>query len=133
MRAWQYVLVIILSLVASAASAETIEVTNDRGGVVYFYQMRWEKLALQHPNVRVTGMCLSACTILLGYVPRRDICVTPSAVFGFHLATMQSATDELWKAYPDDIRAWINQNGGLEFFKIRWLQAPEIFKFFQKC
>jgi len=133
MRALQYALVTILSLVTSVASAETIEVANDRGGIVYFYQKRWEKLALQHPSVRVTGMCLSACTILLGYVPRRDICVTPNAVFGFHLATMQSATDELWKAYPDDIRAWIDQNGGLEFLKIRWLQAPDIYKFFQKC
>ena len=133
MRAWRYVLVVILSLVTSAASAETIEINNDRGGFVFVYQTRWEKLALQGVNVRVSGPCLSACTILLGYIPRRDICVTPNASFGFHLATMQSATDQLWKAYPEDIRDWINAQGGLEFFTIRWMQAPEIYKYFRKC
>jgi hypothetical protein len=133
MRAWRYVLVVILSLVTSAASAETIEINNDRGGFVFVYQARWEKLALQGVNVRVSGPCLSACTILLGYIPRRDICVTPDASFGFHSATMQFATDQLWKAYPDDIRDWITQQGGLEFLTIRWMQAPEIYKYFHKC
>ena len=100
MKVWQSLLAGILSFVTSAASAETIDINNDRGGFVFVYQARWEKLALQGVNVRVSGPCLSACTILLGYIPRRDICVTPNASFGFHLATMQSATDQLWKAYP---------------------------------
>jgi hypothetical protein len=133
MKVWQYLLAAILSLVTSAASAETIDINNDRGGFVFVYQAKWEKLALQHVNVRISGPCLSACTILLGYIPRRDICVTPNASFGFHLATMQFATDQLWKAYPDDIRGWITQNGGLEFIKILWLQAPEIYHYFHKC
>ena len=133
MKVWQSLLAGILSLVTSAASAETVDINNDRGGFVFMYQARWEKLALQGVNVRVSGPCLSACTILLGYIPRRDICVTPSASFGFHLATMQFATDQLWKAYPEDIRDWINQQGGLEFLTIRWMQAPEIYKYFHKC
>jgi hypothetical protein len=133
MRAWQHALAIILSLVTSAASAETIEINNDRGGFVFVYQARWEKLAIQGVNVRISGPCLSACTVVLGYIPRRDICVTPNASFGFHLATMQYATDQLWKAYPEDIRAWINQHGGLAFFKILWMQVPDIYRFFRKC
>ncbi len=133
MRTRQYVLAVILSLVTSVASAETAEISNDRGGFVFMYQMRWEKLAAQGVDVRITGPCLSACTILLGYIPRKNICVTPNATFGFHLATMQFATDQLWKAYPQDIRAWINQHGGLAFFQILWMQAPEIYRFFRKC
>ena len=133
MRVWQFLLAAILAFVPSLASAETIEVGNDHGGLVFVYQARWEKLATQGIDVRISGSCMSACTILLGYIPRRDICVTPSASFGFHLATMQFATDQLWKAYPEDIRAWINQQGGLEFLTIRWMQAPEIFKYFHKC
>lgn len=133
MKVRQCLLAGILSFVTSAASAETIDINNDRGGVVFMYQARWEKLALQGVNVRVSGPCLSACTILLGYIARRDICVTPNASFGFHLATMQFATDQLWKAYPEDIRAWINRQGGLEFLTIRWMQAPEIYKYFRKC
>ncbi len=133
MRTWPFVLAVILSLVASVASAETVEISNDRGGFVFMYQMRWEKLAAQGVNVRVSGPCLSACTILLGYIPRKDICVTPNATFGFHLATMQFATEQLWKAYPQDIRAWIDRHGGLAFFQILWMQAPETYRFFRKC
>jgi hypothetical protein len=133
MKVWQCLLAGILSLTTSAASAETIEINNDRGGFVFVYQARWEKLAMQGVNVRISGPCLSACTILLGYIPRRDICVTPNASFGFHLATMQYATDQLWKAYPEDIRDWINQHGGLAFFQILWMQVPDIYRFFRKC
>jgi hypothetical protein len=133
MRVRQWLLAAILALVPSLASAETIDVSDDLGGLVYFYQMRWEKLAARKVNVRISGRCTSACTILMGYIPRQDICVTDHGSFGFHLATMQFATDELWKAYPDDIRAWITKNGGLKFIEIMWLQAPEIFHFFKKC
>ncbi len=55
------------------------------------------------------------------------------ATFGFHLATMQFATEQLWKAYPQDIRAWIDRHGGLAFFQILWMQAPETYRFFRKC
>ena len=133
MRIRQFLLAAILSVVPSLASAETVEVTDDLGGFVYLYQLRWQKLAAQKVSVRISGRCTSACTILLGYIPRKDICVTPSASLGFHLATMQFATDQLWKAYPEDIRAWITAHGGLAFFQIMWLQAPEIYRFFRKC
>jgi hypothetical protein len=36
------------------------------------------------------------------------------------------------EAYPDDIREWIDDHGGLTY-EVLWLQAPELFKFFQKC
>jgi hypothetical protein len=132
MRAWQCVLAIILSVVTSAASAETVEITYDHGGFLFLYQQRWEKYAAQKVNVRVAGPCMSACTVLLGYIPRKDVCVTPQAAFGFHLATMTFATEQLWKIYPDDIRAWITQHGGLTY-KILWMQAPEIYRFVRKC
>lgn len=132
MRAWRFLLVIILSLVTCAARAETIDIDNDRGGFVFLYLMKWQKLALQHPNVRITGVCLSACTVLLGYVPRKNICVTEKGVLGFHLATMDFATKQLLEIYPDDIKAWIDKNGGLTY-KVMWMQAPETYHFFQKC
>jgi hypothetical protein len=133
MRVRQWLLAAILALVPSLASAETIDVHDDLGGFVFMYQAKWEKLAAQNVDVRVSGRCTSACTILMGYIPRKDICVTENGSFGFHLATMQFATDQLWKAYPEDIRAWITKNGGLQFIKIMWLQAPEIFHYFKKC
>jgi hypothetical protein len=132
MRSWRILLATLFSLITSAASAETIDISDDRGGFLFLYQAKWEKLALQHPNVRISGICLSACTVLLGYVPRKNICVTEKGVFGFHLATMAFATKQLLEAYPDDIKAWLDQHGGLTY-QVLWMQAPEIFHYFQKC
>jgi hypothetical protein len=131
-RTWRFLFAIILTLVASAARAETIDISNDRGGFVFLYLMKWQKLAPQHPNVRISGVCLSACTVLLGYVPRKNICVTDKGVLGFHLATLAFATQQLLEVYPDDIKAWINKNGGLTY-RVMWMQAPETYHFFQKC
>ena len=69
----------LLVIAASAVRAETIEISDDKGGFVTLYQQKWEKLAAQKDNVRITGMCASACTLLTGYFPRKDICVTPNA------------------------------------------------------
>jgi hypothetical protein len=131
-RPWRSLLAIIFVLITSAVRAETIDISNDRGGFVFLYLMKWQKLALQHPNVRISGVCLSACTVMLGYVPRKNICVTAKGVLGFHLATMSFATQQLLEVYPDDIKAWINKNGGLTY-QVMWMQAPETYHFFQKC
>ncbi|HUC51454.1 MAG TPA: hypothetical protein VMA30_18895 [Xanthobacteraceae bacterium] len=131
-RTWRLLFAIILTVVTSAARAETIDISNDRGGFVFLYLMKWQKLALQHPNVRISGVCLSACTVLLGYVPRKNICVTENGVLGFHLATIAFATQQLLEVYPDDIKAWIDKNGGLTY-QVMWMQAPETYHFFQKC
>src|SRR5579872_3226957 len=80
-KARQFVLVVIFSLVASAANAVTLEVTDEHGGLLPFYQMEWASLAAQKPKVRVVGPCVSACTVLLGYIPSDDLCVTPDAAF----------------------------------------------------
>jgi hypothetical protein len=131
-RTWRFLLAVILILVTPAVRAETIDISDDRGGFVFLYLAKWQKLALQHPNVRISGVCLSACTVLLGYVPRKNICVTDKGVLGFHLATMDFATKQLLEVYPDDIKAWIDKNGGLTY-KVMWMQAPETYHFFQKC
>ena len=86
----------------------------------------------QGTNVRIAGPCQSACTLLLGHIPRDRICVTPEASFGFQLAVMPQATAVLWRAYPTDIKAWISEHGGLTRDFIR-LQAPDIYRFFRPC
>jgi hypothetical protein len=124
--------VALLLLFASSARAETIEVNDSHGGSVDKYDMRWSWLASRGVNVRIVGPCQSACTVLLGRVPRSRICVTPDASFGFHLARLESATATLWRAYPGDIRQWINQHGGLNPGFI-WMRAPDTYRYFKKC
>ena len=71
------------------------------------------RLRHKESKVRIVGPCVSACTVLLSYVPRQNICVTRNAYLGFHWATTAFHTRELWSAYPPDIRQWISQHGGL--------------------
>ena len=114
------------------ARAETIDVYDDHGGSVAEYDAHWADLASRGASVRIVGPCQSACTVLLGHIPRSRICVTPEASFGFHLAHLDSATHTLWNAYQPDIRAWINAHGGLTHEFI-WMRAPDIFRYFKKC
>ena len=123
---------VLLCLCAVPATAETIDVSDNHGGRVADYNARWAGLAARGVSVRIVGPCQSACTVLLGHIPRSRICVMPNASFGFHLARLETATKTLWNAYQADIRAWINARGGLtkEFI---WMRAPDIYRFFRKC
>lgn len=132
MRAWQALAVVVLSLMTSAARAETVTISGDYGGFLVAYEAKWKKLAAEHVNVRIAGPCVSACTIVSGYVPREDICVTPNGSLGFHLAMPSFVTPSLWKDYPPDIQWWISQNGGLSY-RLLWLQAPDIYRLFKRC
>ncbi len=128
---YQHLLALFLS-VAVPAVAETIEVNDSHGGSVVQYDQRWAGLAARGVNVKIVGPCQSACTVLLGHIPRSRICVTPNASFGFHSAKLESATQILRAAYPSDIRAWIGAHGGLKPDFV-WMRAPDIFRYFKKC
>jgi hypothetical protein len=121
-----------LAMTVPAARAETIDVNDNHGGRVAEYDRQWAGNALRGVSVRIAGPCQSACTVLLGHIPRGRICVTPEARFGFHLAKLPQATARLWAAYPPDIKAWINAHGGLQADFI-WMGAPDVFKYFRRC
>jgi hypothetical protein len=116
----------------NAALAETIDVSDNHGGKVAEYDMRWAGLAARGVNVRIVGPCQSACTVLLGHIPSSRICVTPEASFGFHLANLPQATARLWSSYSPGIKAWINAHGGLTHDFI-WMRAPDVYRYFKKC
>ena len=73
--------------------------------------------------VIIDGVCLSACTIVLGSVTRDKICVTSRAKLGFHSAwnpasngrkvTDPEATHTLYSMYPSEVRRSIDQRGRL--------------------
>src|SRR5258708_38733801 len=109
---YSLLIVALLLLRSGPASAETIEVSDNHGGSVVEYDSRWAGLAARGVDVKIVGPCQSACTVLLGHIPRSKICVAPNASFGFHLAHLSSATATLWGAYQADLRAWIDAHGG---------------------
>ena len=132
MRIWQFLLVFFLSFGTGVASAQTIDVSDDHGGLLSTYQNQWATLASQGVRVRIVGPCVSACTVLVGYIPRQNICVMPNAYLGFHWASTAFHTQELWSSYPPDIRQWVSQHGGLTN-QLIWLQAPSIYRYFRRC
>ena len=101
----------------------TIRIQDDRGGRIDKYLQRFAKLRDSGESIVVDGTCNSACTLLVGTIPRRRICVTERASLGFHAAwvfdedgnQVQSRgwTNVLWRNYPPNIRDWITRNGGL--------------------
>jgi len=119
-------------LLVTAAKAETIDVSDNHGGSVAQYEARWIAMAARGVHVRIVGPCQSACTVLLGHIPRSRVCVTPNASFGFHRAHLATATATLWNAYAPDIKGWINRHGGLTD-RFIWMRAPDTYRFFKKC
>ncbi len=122
----------LMTIAGAMAHAETINVSDNHGGSVAAYDARWAGLAARGVNVRIVGPCQSACTVLLGHIPRSRICVTPQASFGFHQAHLPQMTAVLWSSYAGDIRAWINAHGGLQKDFV-WMRAPDIYRYFKKC
>jgi hypothetical protein len=132
MKPGLYIATLLLVLAAVAARAETIAVSDNHGGSVAQYDQRWAGLAARGVSVRIVGPCQSACTVLLGHIPRARICVTGNARFGFHLAHLPQMTAVLWSSYASDIKAWIEAHGGLKKDFI-WMRAPDIYRYFHKC
>lgn len=116
----------------SIGSAETINVSDNHGGNVRAYEMRWAEIGARGASVRIVGPCQSACTVLLAYIPRDRICVTSGASLGIHTAKSAHGTGALWGALGSDIQQWVNARGGMTP-DFKWLGAPDIYKFFKRC
>jgi hypothetical protein len=126
---------------ASSASA-TMLISEDRGGQIGHYLQAFATLRSSGERVVIDGNCLSACTLVLGLVPRERICATPRARLGFHAAWMPDTdgrpvtspmgTQALWNIYPTKVRHWISRNGGLSRRMI-FLQGHELTSIVASC
>ncbi len=132
----------LLLLVSPATAAAVVKIADDHGGNIGAYYSRFIALRDSGAQVAIDGSCSSACTMVLGIVPRERICVTPNAVLGFHAAWRPGflgfefindpATRTLWSLYPTSIRRWIARNGGLGLQMI-FLSGPELFAMYRQC
>jgi hypothetical protein len=127
---------------ASAPASATMRISEDRGGQIGHYLQTFAMVRSSGERVVVDGPCLSACTLVLGLVPRSRICATSRARFGFHAAWMPDddgqpvtsplGTQALWKVYPSDVRRWINRHGGLTRRMI-YMQGAELHRMVPSC
>jgi hypothetical protein len=129
------------ALWVSSASAAMV-ITSDSGGQIGAYVSRFQQVRQSGEQVVIDGQCLSACTMVLGLVPRNRVCATPRAVLGFHAAwrpdgnggrvTSGEATRALMSVYPSHVRSWIARRGGLSP-QMKYLQGRELAAMVPTC
>ncbi len=125
-----------------AASHAAVRIAGDRGGRIGAYVDRFQDLRSSGEQVVIDGLCASACTIVLGAVPRERICVTSRANLGFHAAwdmgangrviTNREATEMLYSMYPAPVRRWIARRGGLTRHMI-FLHGAQLADMYRPC
>lgn len=123
---------------ASAA----VRIANDPGGQIGPYLDNFAMVRNSGQKVIIDGPCLSACTMVLGIVPRERICVTERARLGFHAAWLPDATGRprfssagtkaLWEIYPAHVRSWLTKRGGLKP-KMVYLHGTELASMYPSC
>jgi hypothetical protein len=132
---------ILLALLSTPGSA-TVRIANDPGGQIGPYLDKLHSIRSSGEKVVIDGPCLSACTMLLGVIPRERICVTHRAQLGFHAAwnpagngrrvVSVAGTEVLWEVYPQHIRQWISSRGGLSP-KMKYLAGRELTSMYPVC
>ena len=132
--------------VAAALAVSTaqgaVRIRADAGGQIGPYLQELVALRGSGERVIIDGPCLSACTMVLGVIPRERICVTSRARLGFHAAwhpgddgrpvTSRAATRLLMEIYPDQVRSWISRRGGLSQRMI-YLSGRELAAMYPTC
>ena len=131
---------ILAALVSPASAVERI--VADGGGQIGPYLQRLAALRSSGQQVVIDGPCLSACTLVLGVIPRERICVTRRARLGFHAAwhpgengrptPSQGGTQLLMEIYPQHVRRWIARNGGLTQ-NMKYLTGRELASMYPTC
>ncbi len=142
MKGWTGILAAIFLCIGIGASHAVVRIADDRGGRIGTYVDKYEALRSSGETVVIDGLCASACTIVLGAVPRDRICVTSRASLGFHAAwdpgaggrpiTNIEATHMLYTMYPTSIRRWIKKRGGLTPHMI-FLRGQQLMSMYRPC
>ena len=142
MRFLTGLLTAVLLLAEMGASHAVVRIADDRGGRIGTYVDKYQGLRNSGEAVIIDGLCASACTIVLGAIPRDKICVTSHAMLGFHAAwdfgangraiTNPEATQMLFSMYPTAVRRWISARGGLTPHMI-FLRGRELQSMYKPC
>lgn len=136
-------LVLAACMLAGVCSASAqFRISEDRGGQIGPYLKQFAMIRDSGSRVIIDGTCLSACTLILGTVPKDRICVTSRANLGFHAAWnmapggravfSEEGTRLLWDIYPNAVRQWIKGKGGLTQRMI-FLRGKELASMYASC
>jgi hypothetical protein len=96
----------------------SVSISNNKGGVILNYMTKLHQYRKNNVLVKFNGRCDSACTLYLS-LPREQTCISRKASFRFHLPmhpspkTARAAHGFMLRQYPEWVRTWIEQQGGL--------------------
>jgi hypothetical protein len=133
------------AVLSSTTATADYRITRDHGGLVDEYKAKYERIRERGERVIIDGICNSACTLVLGYVPLRKICVTPRASLGFHQAYIDKrwtmgvkvaspeGTADLMSHYPPAVKEWIHRNGGLTLDMKRVKNGKDLWAMVDPC
>jgi hypothetical protein len=142
MRRAALLLVAAVAALSASSAHATMVISSDRGGLISDYAARFISARDSGEQVVIDGACLSACTLVVGMVPRDRVCATPKAVLGFHSAWRPAgggkrvnssvASQAMLEVYPADLRKWISHRGGLSS-KMIFLYGRELAEIVPPC
>jgi hypothetical protein len=102
---------------SSPTTPQPFVIADDNGGDVEEFNKWYIRLMNSHAPVKIDGWCISACTLVL-MLPKEQVCVTPRASFGFHLAVTGNGPGRtpdpemtemlIRRFYPDIVQKWID-------------------------
>ena len=127
---------------ASVLARAEVRILASPGGQVGEFIDLFEGVRASGERVVIDGPCLSACTLVVSIVPNQRICVTKRAVLGFHAARSIDRRGRIYAepeasrlvldAYPDPVRDWIIQRGGLTS-RLLLLRGRELTAMYRRC
>lgn len=109
--------IVSIAVAVSSCKASTT-IHRDNGGELMRYAVMVSKAEEYGTHIRFDGQCSSACTLYLRLPPEK-LCATPNTYFQFHQPyggterQNQLAKDFLWRNYPQWVKDWLSENGGL--------------------
>ena len=135
-----------LLALASVQAQATVVITDSPGGKIVDFVRNYEDLRYEGEKVVIDGSCASACTLILGLLPKSQFCATKGSRFGFHTATVVSKNEDgtswtghateftafMWALYPKDVRrivkraGWDGDHPDKPHTNIVWVNASKI-------
>jgi len=123
-----------------------VTIRHDTGGLIESYRQRFSELKNSHYSFVIDGLCLSACTLIVHYIPPNRLCVTKRAVLGFHAAwrpgqanattgekiPVPEQTRKMFASYPPAMRQWITRQGGLDS-DMKFMRGSELRAVIKPC
>jgi hypothetical protein len=91
-------------------------ITFNGGGMLGDFIAEYNTIRRSGRTVIIDGVCISACTLVLGLLPLDRICMTPFGKLAFHSASYRGlhsseGTRLAWQLYPETIRKLLRERG----------------------